>query len=542
MENVTDGSLKNVVDTNVVVKGLNKEKVDCQTLDKFFTENVGKVKCCKVSKTIEDEGGNISCRSNGYGFVNFETKELCDKAIEVCNGKELEGSELIVEKYSKDVKRETKFNNVYVRGFDENFTEEQLIELFKTCGELGSVKIMKDQEGVSKKFGFVCFQEPESAVKSVENLHNKVLEDGNTLYVAKFEKKQNRWAAIKKSLSRANLYVRNFDKNVTEEDLKTFFGGENVVRNVRIMTTDVNREDGVVKESKQFGFVSFNKPQDAADIIQKYNSEELEFNNKQLYVNYYEDKAARKKRLATKKDKPDSLMGILDPSIMGGASGEGQSNMMEYFMQIFQQYFKNYNGGGGQQYNNYNNNYGQHYGNYSHGGGNYQKRNRGGHMGHRGNYNQASSYGSYGGHHSHGGYPPVRQPRQDHHHSYAAPTHSTIPPPTGPPPTAATQHMVTAPIPQPMPPVNTPSIIYSQQVKSVFSTPDFESKSEEEKREKIGEEIYNYVLEKAGEESAPKITGMIIDLPFADLIKSIQTYEGLQDKINEGLDLLQDDQ
>jgi hypothetical protein len=44
MENITDGSLKNVSDTNAVVKGLEKSKVDCKTLEEFFTSNVGNVK------------------------------------------------------------------------------------------------------------------------------------------------------------------------------------------------------------------------------------------------------------------------------------------------------------------------------------------------------------------------------------------------------------------------------------------------------------------------------------------------------------------
>jgi len=528
LENITDGSLKNVSDTNAVVKGLNKDKVDCETLDKFFTENVGKVKCCKVSKTIESNGDNYTCTSNGYGFVNFESKELLDKAIEECNGKELENKPITVERYSKDVKKESKFNNLYVRGFSEDFTEEQLTDMFQKFGELGSVKIMRNEDGVSKRFGFVCFQEPEAAQRAVDENHLKTLPDGSTLYVAKFEKKANRWAALKKSLARANLYVRNFDKNVTEEDLKKFFGGEGVVRNVRIMTTDVQREDGVHKESKQFGFVSFNNPKDAADIMLRYNNEDLEFNNKQLYVNYYEDKSARKKRLATKKD---NLMGILDPSIMGQASGDQNNNMMEYFMQIFQQYFKNYQGQN-QPYN-YGSGYNQQFG----GGYNYNQNRRGGRPHRGGAYPHTSSYGGYQNQPGMYG----RPPRQEAHHSYAqAPT--SIP---HPPPAAGSQMMgQMPPTPsQPLPPpVNNPGMIYVQTIKSLFRTPDFSALNEDSKREKIGEEIYNYVLEKAGDESAPKITGMIIDLPFNDLISSVQTWEGLQEKIQEGLDLLKDDQ
>lgn len=535
LENITDGSLKNASDTNAVVKGLHKERVDCQTLENFFTENVGNVKCCKVSKTIEEgDGDEFKCTSNGYGFVNFESKELLDKAVQECNGKELEGSRISVERYNKDIKKDAKFNNLYVRGFGKDFTEEQLSNLFEKYGDLGSVKIMRNEDGSSKEFGFVCFKELDPASKAVEDMNGKLLDNGNTLYVAKFEKKANRWAALKKSLARANLYVRNFDKNVTEEDLKSFFGGEGVVRNVRIMTTDVSREDGVHKESKQFGFVSFNNPKDAADIMMRYQNEDLEFNNKQLYVNYYEDKSARKKRLASKKD---NLMGILDPSMMG--QGENNSNMMEYFLQIFQQYFKNYqfpqfmDGSSGQSqaqsYGSYGQ-YGHQYNNYGNYGGHQRRQNRP----HRGGY----SHGGYGGGYGNQMYP--QRPRADNYNSYAQPAAHSAP-----------SHMMASPMPpaptaapvrpaQPPPIANNPDAVYNKTVETIFRSSDFNSLSEEEKREKIGEEIYGYVLEKAGEDTAPKITGMIIDLPYNDLISSIQTWEGLQEKIQEGLELLKE--
>lgn len=534
LENITDGSLKSVTETNAVVKGLNKDKVDSKLLDKFFSDNVGKVKCCKVSKTIEQDGDNFTCKSNGYGFVNFESKEYLDQAIELLNGKELEGEVITIERYNKDIKKDTKFNNLYVRGFNDEFTEDQLKDLFKPFGELGSVKLMTDEEGKSKKFGFVCYVDSESAVNAVEQMNNKVLDDGTALYVAKFEKKANRWAALKKSLARANLYVRNFDKNVTEEDLKKFFGGDAVVRNVRIMTADVNRDDGIVKESKQFGFVSFNNPNEATKIMQKYAAEDLEFNNKQLYVNYYEDKTARKKRLAS--SKKDNLMGILDQSL-AGHGGDQNNNMMEYFMQIFQQYFKNMQGqgmGANNNYNNYNSykNYeGDHYNNYHH-------RRRGGRP-HRGGYGH--SYGQYSGHAPQNMY--NRPPRQDVHSSYATAATGTLPP-TAPP---IVGQMPPAPVsqpPAPTPPTSTASThsIYSNTVATLLKSSEFNAMDEDSKREKIGEEIYNYVLQKAGDESAPKITGMIIDLPFNDLLSSVQSWDGLQEKIQEGLDLLKDDQ
>ena len=96
--------------------------------------------------------------------------------------------------------------------------------------------------------------------------------------------------------------------------------------------------------------------------------------------------------------------------------------------------------------------------------------------------------------------------------------------------------------PPAQPPVNTAASMYTRAITNLVKGSEFSSLDEDTKREKIGEEIYNYVLEKAGDESAPKITGMIIDLPFSDLLSSVQTWDGLQEKIQEGLDLLNEDQ
>jgi RNA recognition motif-containing protein len=385
----------------------------------------------------------------------------------------------------------------------------------------------------------------EPAAKAIAAIDGKALEDGSTMMVTKFEKKQNRWQALKKSLARSNLYVRNFDKNVTEEDLKKFFGGDQVVRNVRIMTTEVNKDGEVVKESKQFGFVSFASPKDAADIIGRYNNEDLEFNNKQLYVNYYEDKSARKKRLANKKERNDNILGLLDPSALGGAA-DGNNSMMEYFMQVFQTYFKNYasnpnaqfNTGGYPNYNQHSYNQDGRYNN------NYRGSRGSSGRQHR-NYPSHSNSGYYSHNQAHQMYnrPP---PRQDASHSYASAGQSVLPPISNLPPSVGAPQVIglgtLPPVQAQQPPINSPSVVYNSIIKTMYNSHEFKAMEEETKREKIGEEIYNYVLDKAGEENAPKITGMIIDLPFNDLITSVQSYEGLQEKIQEGLDLLKDDQ
>ena len=89
-----------------------------------------------------------------------------------------------------------------------------------------------------------------------------------------------------------------------------------------------------------------------------------------------------------------------------------------------------------------------------------------------------------------------RIPRQEVHHSYATAS-STLPHSVSPP--VAPDHMInqmpSTPLStQPRPPVNAQPSINANTVKIIFTSAEFSSFFEEARREKIGEEIYNYVL------------------------------------------------
>jgi hypothetical protein len=54
----------------------------------------------------------------------------------------------------------------------------------------------------------------------------------------------------------------------------------------------------------------------------------------------------------------------------------------------------------------------------------------------------------------------------------------------------------------------------------------------------VGEFIYEYVEKIAGEDKAPKITGMLIDLPIGEIQGYLVDFSKLQVKINEANTLL----
>jgi hypothetical protein len=68
-------------------------------------------------------------------------------------------------------------------------------------------------------------------------------------------------------------------------------------------------------------------------------------------------------------------------------------------------------------------------------------------------------------------------------------------------------------------------------MKVLLNNPDYKNGSEEQKKEMVGDEIYEFVENIVGEKEAPKVTGMIIDLPQKDLLAILNNYSGFTGKV-----------
>ena len=83
---------------------------------------------------------------------------------------------------------------------------------------------------------------------------------------------------------------------------------------------------------------------------------------------------------------------------------------------------------------------------------------------------------------------------------------------------------------------------YYKAVMDMFQTDEFKRTHNDPKARKdlIGNHIYEFVEKISGSEFAPKITGMIIDLPNVDLIPAVSSLENLTDKIRHANTLLRE--
>ncbi|XP_047481335.1 polyadenylate-binding protein 4-like [Penaeus chinensis] len=292
-----DPSLRKSGVGNVFIKNLDKS-IDNKAMYDTFSA-FGNILSCKVAT---DEAGN----SKGYGFVHFETEEAARSAIQKVNGMLLNGKKVYVGKFIPRAEREKelgekakRFTNVYVKNFGDDLDDEKLYEIFSQFGKITSHRVMTNEDGKSKGFGFVAFEEPEAAEKACDEFNGKEM-NGKQIYVGRAQKRGERQAELKKKFEMmkiermnryqgVNLYIKNLDDTIDDERLRKEFSNYGTITSAKVMT-----EDG---RSKGFGFVCFSTPEEATRAVTEMNGRILV--SKPLYVALAQRREDRKAHLAS---------------------------------------------------------------------------------------------------------------------------------------------------------------------------------------------------------------------------------------------------
>ncbi|KAE9409664.1 Polyadenylate-binding protein/Hyperplastic disc protein [Gymnopus androsaceus JB14] len=197
--------------TNLYVKNFGP-KVSQEEFEKLF-EQFGTVTSAIVQ--VDEEG-----KSRGFGFVNYKSHEEAAKAVEVLHDTELNGRKLFVSRAKKKAEREeelrkvyeqakmeklTKYEglNLYIKNLEADVDSEKLRAEFESFGAITSCKVMRDEKGTSKGFGFVCFSSPDEATKAVSEMNNKMI-GSKPLYVSLAQRREVRRQQLESQIAQRN--------------------------------------------------------------------------------------------------------------------------------------------------------------------------------------------------------------------------------------------------------------------------------------------------------------------------------------------------
>lgn len=199
--------------TNLFVKNIpsswNEEK-----LSELFSQH-GEIASITIVANADGEG------HKGFGFVDFAQHESAVAAQEALNAKVIEGEfkqiknqdepvplKLYVGRFQKKRERQRLLQerrqavkqarikeflgkNLYVRNLAEDCTDEMLRKEFSAHGTITSAKVMKNANGNSRGFGFVCFASQNEANKA-HKAQQGVLFMNKPLHIAMWQPREER--------------------------------------------------------------------------------------------------------------------------------------------------------------------------------------------------------------------------------------------------------------------------------------------------------------------------------------------------------------
>lgn len=194
----------NKIFTNVYVKNVEENSCSEEKLREMFSE-FGDITSVHVAVSDDD-------KPKGFAFINFASPEMAKRAVDEMNGKDVGGKTMVVNAAQKKSVREAELRNkhemlrnermqkyqgvnLYIKNLSDDIDDDRLRTEFSPYGTITSCKIMRDDKGFSRGFGFVCYTSPDEATKAVTELNGRMVGQ-KPIYVALAQRKDVRRAQL----------------------------------------------------------------------------------------------------------------------------------------------------------------------------------------------------------------------------------------------------------------------------------------------------------------------------------------------------------
>lgn len=191
---------------------------------------IASIKICRDSHTQ---------KSLGYGYVNYQTKEAGDRAINELGytkilGRECRVSKAITAQIPGGVKNMPKGGNIYIRNLHASVDSKQLWNTFKQYGPVLSCKVATNPHtGVSLCRGYVQYETPDHAQLAIRKGNGMDLNGQEItvdMYLTKGEREQGLQST--KASAQGNLRICGLPSGCSEQDIYEIFEPFGVIHSV----------------------------------------------------------------------------------------------------------------------------------------------------------------------------------------------------------------------------------------------------------------------------------------------------------------------
>jgi len=260
-----------------------------------FFNQVGPVQSIRVCRDA------VTRRPLGYAYVNFRLMSDAERALDTMNYSMIRGQPIRIMWSHRDPSlRKSNKGNIFIKNLDKSIDNKMLYDTFSTFGNILSCKIATDDEGKSKGYGFVHYEDESSCQAAMDKVNGKMLKE-KIVYVGPFKSRREREDEFGGPLEQVyqNVFVKNVDDSIDEDAFKAMFEAHGTVTSYVLKSY----EDGAKKgfPSTKYGFVNYETPEAAKLAVAEMNDKEV--SGRTIFCGPAEKAAHRRAKLKSQFDK-----------------------------------------------------------------------------------------------------------------------------------------------------------------------------------------------------------------------------------------------
>lgn len=249
----------------------------------------------------------VTRRSLGYGYVNFYTMEDAERALDTLNYSLVKGHQIRIMWSQRDpALRKSGVGNIFIKNLDKNVDNRSLHDTFSAFGNILSCKVVTDENGQTRGYGYVHFETADAAEKAIANVNGKLLA-GKKVFVAHHvsrKERDSKWEELRKNFT--NVYVKNLDESVSDQELLDLFSKFGEITSCVLSKDDQGKSRG-------FGFINFREHEAASKACETLNDSDIK--SKKIYVARAQKKSERLQELqrrweAMKQERSNKYQGV----------------------------------------------------------------------------------------------------------------------------------------------------------------------------------------------------------------------------------------